>query len=191
MRPGYIACFSKTVATVAIFFACRSLMRLCLTGLRIASRFVGLYFSWFLKRWRSFVACVVGADAVQDAGHLFLDDDALHGDHAAVRQQPPVRRAGQPRVGLGRRLLLLLARARAWPRQSRPRRGLPELQGISGEAPHMDGLSGLRRISRAHPRMAGWTRAMATRAPADEAFGLRRTRRTEPPGKEEGYRGGF
>ncbi|VAH47927.1 unnamed protein product [Triticum turgidum subsp. durum] len=50
------------------------------------------------------------ADAVQDAGHLFLDDDALHGDHAAVRQQPPVRRAGQPRMGLGRRLLLHLVR---------------------------------------------------------------------------------
>ena len=52
------------------------------------------------------------ADAVQDAGHLLLDDDALHGDHAAVRDQPAVRGAGLPRLGLGRRLLLHLVRRR-------------------------------------------------------------------------------
>ena len=39
--------------------------------------------------------------------------------------------------------------------------------------------------------IAGWTRAMATRAPADEAFGLRRTRRTEPPGRERKHWSGY
>jgi hypothetical protein len=54
--------------------------------------------------------CVVDADAVQDAGHLLLDNDALHGDHAAVRDQPAVRGAGVPRLGLGRSSLLHLVR---------------------------------------------------------------------------------
>lgn len=59
----------------------------------------------------SVCACCT-ADAVQDAGHLLLHHDALHGDHAAVREQPAVRGAGAARLGLGRRLLLHLLRRR-------------------------------------------------------------------------------
>lgn len=50
------------------------------------------------------------ADAVQDAGDIVLDDDAVHGDHAAVRLELAVRGTSESGVGLGRRLLLHLVR---------------------------------------------------------------------------------
>lgn len=49
-------------------------------------------------------------DSVQDAGDIVLDDDAVYGDHTALRHELAVRRAGQSRLGVGRRLLLHLVR---------------------------------------------------------------------------------
>ena len=62
-----------------------------------------------------------------------------------------------------------------------PRRRLPALRGISGEAPAMDGFSAQRCIRRSCPRPVGGPKMTTSLAPADRGFGHRRTPGKRPP----------